>query len=137
MRYAITLAAVIAALFMGAPASRAQVGLSVNIGPPPVCPYGYFDYAPYSCAPYGYYGPAWFTNGIFIGAGPWYHGGPRFHGWVDRRYDPRFGYHGPMPRRGDRDYWDHGRWRNQPHGDYHDFHGNERRDGRGHVYHGH
>jgi len=31
------------------------------------------DY-PYACAPYGYYGPEWFSGGIFIGAGPWYHG---------------------------------------------------------------
>jgi len=54
---------------------------------PPVCPYGYFDYAPYACAPYGYYGPSWFSGGVFIGAGPWYHGyygrggrGPRYYG---------------------------------------------------------
>ena len=45
-----------------------------NIGVAPVCPYGYFDYAPYDCAPYGYYGPDWFVGGIFIGAGPWFHG---------------------------------------------------------------
>ena len=52
----------------------------MNVGPEPVCPYGYFDYAPYNCAPYGYYGPTWFANGIFIGAGPWFHGPHGFHG---------------------------------------------------------
>jgi hypothetical protein len=60
--------------------SQAQVGFRVGVavGPgyvagPPVCAYGYYDYYPYTCAPYGYYGPNWFANGIFIGAGPWYH----------------------------------------------------------------
>jgi len=36
----------------------APAQVSINIGPAPVCPYGYFDYAPYDCAPYGFYGPA-------------------------------------------------------------------------------
>ncbi|MFZ0337505.1 MAG: hypothetical protein WAL45_05695, partial [Terracidiphilus sp.] len=58
------------------------VGIGVNIGPEPVCPYGYFDYPPYDCAPYGYYGPDWFLNGIFIGAGPWFHGPHGFYGHV-------------------------------------------------------
>src|ERR1035438_6347406 len=26
---------------------------------PPVCPYGYYSYSPYACAPYGFYGPRW------------------------------------------------------------------------------
>jgi hypothetical protein len=43
--------------------SPAQVAIS--IGAAPICPYGYFDYAPYPCAPYGYYGPDWFTGGGF------------------------------------------------------------------------
>jgi len=43
----------------------------------PYCPYGYYDYAPYSCSPYGYYGPDWFNGGVFIGAGPWFHGRTR------------------------------------------------------------
>lgn len=51
------------------------------VGPAPVCAYGYFPYAPYACAPVGYYGPDWFVNGVFIGAGPWFHG---FHGPVVR-----------------------------------------------------
>ncbi len=97
----------------------AQVSVGVNIGAAPVCPYGYFDYAPYDCAPYGYYGPDWFVGGLFIGAGPWFHGRERFYGHVDNRYDPHHGYAGPMPGRRERPF-------------YH-FHGNEARDGRGHV----
>lgn len=97
--------------------ARAQV--SVDIGVAPLCPYGYFDYAPYNCAPYGYYGPDWFTGGIFIGAGPWFHGHPGFYGHVDNRFDPRHGYAGPFPDRGERAF--------------NHFHGNEARDGQGHV----
>jgi hypothetical protein len=74
-------------------AQRWSVG--VGIGPvyggygpayvgPPVCSYGYYDYYPYACAPYGFYGPGWFDGGVFIGAGPWYRGGfygrSRFNG---------------------------------------------------------
>jgi hypothetical protein len=87
-----------AALLSCATLAPAQV--SINIGVAPVCPYGYFDYAPYDCAPYGYYGPDWFTGGVFIGAGPWFHGPHGFYGHVDNRFDPRHGYHGPMPPRG-------------------------------------
>ena len=47
-----------------APMGSAQI--AVDIGVAPVCPYGYFDYAPYDCAPYGYYGPDWFVGGIFL-----------------------------------------------------------------------
>ena len=73
----------------GERAAPAQI--SVGIGVAPVCPYGYYDYAPYNCSPYGYYGPDWFTGGLFIGAGPWFHGGHGFYGHVDNRYDPRNG----------------------------------------------
>ena len=52
----------------------APAQVSINIGPEPVCPYGYYDFTPYDCAPYGYYGPDWFSGGVFIGAGPWFHG---------------------------------------------------------------
>lgn len=97
----------------------AQVSIGINIGPAPLCPYGYFDYAPYSCAPYGYYGPDWFIDGVFIGAGPWFHGPYGFAGHVDNRYDPRHGYKGPLPARG-AEAFNH-------------FSGNEARDGRGHV----
>ena len=56
----------------------ARVGVGIGVGGyvdgPPVCAYGYYPDYPYACAPYGYYGPSWFTGGVFIGAGPWYHG---------------------------------------------------------------
>jgi hypothetical protein len=109
--------AVAAAALTAAPLAPAQI--SVNIGTPPGCPYGYFDYAPYDCAPYGYYGPDWFNGGLFIGAGPWFHGPHGFYGHVDNRYDPHHGYHGPMPERGA-----------QP---FNHFNGNEARDGNGHI----
>jgi len=110
-------------LFLAAaPNTHAQV--SISIGPAPVCPYGYYDYAPYGCAPYGYYGPEWFVNGVFIGAGPWYHGRHDFRGHVDNRYDPHHGYHGAYPHHGER----------AEHHDHSDFHGNEVRDGRGHSH---
>jgi hypothetical protein len=78
---------------------RAQV--AVGLGPAPICPYGYYEAPPYNCAPDGYYGPEWFSGGIFIGAGPWYRGG-RFYGHVDHGLDYRKGYRGPLPARGDR-----------------------------------
>ncbi len=60
--------------------SQAQVSIHVQIGPSygyyhpePVCVYGYYPYYPFGCAPYGYWGPQWFVDGVFIGAGPWYH----------------------------------------------------------------
>ena len=60
-------AALSVGLLAGNCVSPAQV--VVGIGVAPACPYGYYDYAPYSCSPYGYYGPDWFNGGIFIGAG--------------------------------------------------------------------
>ena len=113
----LTIATLAAALFCCARTAPAQV--SINIGVAPACPYGYFDYAPYDCAPYGYYGPDWFVGGLFIGAGPWFHGPHGFYGHVDNRYDPRHGYRGPLPGRGA-----------EP---FNHFQGNEARDGRGHV----
>jgi hypothetical protein len=108
-------------LALAAPSARAQVSFGIQIGSPPVCPYGYFDYAPYNCAPFGYYGPEWFQGGVFLGSGPWYRGPRGFHGWVNRRYDPRYGYRGGFPHRGERPDW--GRHR----GWEHNFHGNYRR----------
>jgi hypothetical protein len=107
----------LAALGLMRPAPS-QVAVGVNIGPAPICPYGYFDYAPYDCAPYGYYGPDWFAGGVFIGVGPWFHGREGFHGHVDNRFDPHHGYNGPLPPRGA-----------QP---FNHFQANEARDGRGH-----
>ena len=60
------------------PKANAQV--TVNIGVPPVCSYGYYNYAPYACAPVGFYGPGYFYNGIFLGMGPWAGWGYN-HGW--------------------------------------------------------
>ena len=114
---ALAFSALAAAAVSGFSSAPAQV--SVNIGVAPVCPYGYYDYAPYNCAPYGYYGPDWFVGGVFIGAGPWFHGPHGFYGHVDNHYDPRHGYHGPYPAHGE-----------QP---YNNFHANEARDGNGHV----
>ncbi len=84
--------------------SSAAPNVSVNVGVEPVCPYGYYDFAPYGCAPYGYYG---------------FHGPHDFHGHVDNRFDPHHGYAGPHPDRGDKPF--------------NHFHGNEMRDGRGHA----
>src|SRR5580700_9887308 len=96
----LVLAAVVAIGFtIAAPRSQAQV--AVEIGPAPVCPYGYYDVPPYDCAPYGYYGPQWFANGVFIGVGPWFHGDEHFRGNVDNRYHPDRGYHGPFPAHGE------------------------------------
>src|SRR6202041_944164 len=95
-----TLAAIAAICFaVTAPKTQAQV--QVDIGVAPECPYGYYDVAPYDCAPYGYYGPEWFTGGVFIGAGPWFHGPAGFHGHVNNHFHPDHGYTGPRPARGE------------------------------------
>lgn len=56
---------------LAASSPRAEAQVSINIGVAPECPYGYYDVAPYNCAPSGYYGPEWFNGAVFIGAGPW------------------------------------------------------------------
>ncbi len=116
--YSWKLPAVFATALLGA-ATLAPAQISVSVGAAPVCPYGYFDYAPYNCTPYGYYGPDWFNGGVFIGAGPWFHGHPGFYGHVDNRYDPRHGYAGPFPNRGEQAF--------------NHFHGNEAHDPQGHI----
>jgi hypothetical protein len=122
----LALAAIAAiAISPAAPRAAAQISFNVGIGVAPECPYGYYDYNPYGCAPYGYYGPEWFHRGIFIGAGPWFHGRDNFYGRVNNRYDRQDGYNGGYPNNGDRA---HGRGRSPRH-----FRGNEMRDGRGHV----
>jgi hypothetical protein len=93
----------------------------VAVGGPPICPYGYYETPPYSCAPDGYYGPEWFSGGVFIGAGPWYHGPAHFYGPVDHRLDYRKGYRGAFPARGAR-----------PAEHRAEFHGNAMHDPRGH-----
>ena len=119
----LVLAAVVAICFsVTAPQTQAQV--AVEVGPAPVCPYGYYDVPPYDCAPYGYYGPEWFSGGVFIGVGPWFHGPEGFHGHVNNHFHPDHGYAGPHPARGEHavrpvDHIEH-------------FKGNEVRDGHGH-----
>ena len=84
------------------PKAGAQIAIDIG-GPPPVCPYGYYGYAPYGCAPAGYYGPGYFHSGIFLGVGPWAYwgyrngwGGYRFRGGGGGRYrgSVGYGYHG-------------------------------------------
>jgi hypothetical protein len=77
----LSLAAAVAVIGFTAAAPEAQAQIE------PMCPYGYYDYAPYACAPYGYYGPEWFTGGVFLGAGPWFHGHDRFRGEEEHRFD--------------------------------------------------
>jgi hypothetical protein len=126
-RFSCVIALAAVALGGAVAAPRAEAGISINIGAEPVCPYGYYDYPPYACAPYGYYGPEWFSGGVFIGAGPWFHGPAHFYGHVDNRFDPRRGYRGTLPDRGDRP----DPVRHVEHID--GFRGNEMRDGLGHV----
>ena len=102
---------------MAAPSAHAQpVVFGVGVGPvyvglPPACPYGYYPYYPYACAPYGYYGPEWFVGGVFIGAGPWFHGwhghsaywgrpGYYGHGYVRPGYNGRGAFRGGPVARG-------------------------------------
>ena len=119
--------AVLGILFVVGSLAQAQVAVGVRVGggyydyddlgPPPVCTYGYYAHYPYACAPYGYYGPDYFIGGVFIGAGPWYHD-------YDRGYWPRYygrGYYG----RGD-----HG------HGYYGHRYGGPYYGGRGYGYRG-
>src|ERR1700679_715589 len=104
------------------PKTEAQVAVGVA----PDCPYGYYDVAPYNCAPTGYYGPEWFSGDVFIGAGPWFHGSADFSGRVNNRLHPEHGYKGALPARGEKA---------EPvkRVDSAHFKGNEVRDGGGHV----
>jgi len=96
--------------FVAVPAvySQAQVAIGVQVGPaygyydpPPVCEYGFYPYYPYACAPYGYWGPDYFVDGVFIGVGPWYrwyYTHPAFYRGYYRGWDHGF-----------RGGWDHDR----------------------------
>jgi hypothetical protein len=119
-------AAAVAGCLAMAVVPTARAGVSVDIGVAPECPYGYYDAAPYGCAPSGYYGPEWFSGDVFIGAGPWFHGPSNFRGNVNRSYHPDNGYRGPMPNRGEK--FDPAKRVDREH-----FSGNEERDGRGHA----
>lgn len=109
-----------------APKAVAQVQVTVDVGPAPECPYGYYEAAPYTCAPYGYYGPEWFAGGVFVGAGPWFHGSNEFRGHVDNRFHSDNGYKGKYPGRGEKAEPSNRLDKND------NFKGNEVRDGRGH-----
>lgn len=128
MRY-LRFLALLGIFLLPAAYSQAQVAVGVRVGPAyvgaaPVCSYGYYAYYPYACAPYGYYGPQWFAGGVFIGAGPWFHGSEGFRGNVDNSFDPNHGYNGARPKVGDKA----AAQRRDPA----QFKGNETRDGRGH-----
>ena len=78
VRYLKYLALLVAVLALPTVHSQAQVSIGVRIGPtygiynaPPVCEYGFYPDYPFACAPYGYWGPNYFVNGVFIGVGPW------------------------------------------------------------------
>jgi hypothetical protein len=116
--------AAVAAIAFAAAAPVAQAQISISIGAEPACPYGYYDYAPYSCSPNGYYGPQYFNSGVFVGVGPWFHGANDFHGTVNNRFDPQHGYRGRMPSVGDKA---------ETPAKAQAFKGNEERDGRGNV----
>jgi len=91
--------------------AQVRVGIGVGVGggyvaaAPPACVYGYYDYYPYACAPYGYYGPSYFVDGVFVGVGPWYHWGHPAYFW-NRGYYGRPGYWG---RGNGRPGWGYGR----------------------------
>jgi hypothetical protein len=118
--------AAVAGVCITASPSKAQAQISINIGVAPECPYGYYDAAPYNCAPAGYYGPEWFSGDVFIGAGPWFRGANEFRGHVDNSFHPEHGYKGALPNRGEKA---------EPakRVDHDHFKGNEERDGRGHA----
>ena len=123
----LVLAAAVAAVCLSVTAPKAEAQVSVDIGAEPECPYGYYDFEPYACAPYGYYAPEWFVGGLFLGAGPWFHGPANFHGHVDSRFDVRRGYTGRIPNRGDN------REASKPLEQIDNFRGDEMHDARGHV----
>src|ERR1039457_567463 len=100
--FAFLLLAAGAGISFTATAPKAAAQVNVDIGVAPDCPYGYYDVAPYACAPAGYYGQEWFNGGVFIGVGPWFHGPAEFKGHVNNRFHPNFGYKGAMPQRGEK-----------------------------------
>lgn len=137
MRY-VKYVALLAVLMVPLAYSQAQVrvGIGVGVGPgyvagPPACAYGYYNYYPYACAPYGYYGPSYFVNGLFVGVGPWYHWGHPAWFW-NRGYYGRAGYWGGRD-------WDHDRGWNGRGGYVHGyagggFHGREAFHGGGEFH---
>ncbi len=116
MKYLTYVALVSALMLVPLAYAQAEVhfGVGVAVGPgyvgyvggAPACAYGYYDYYPYACAPYGYYGPQWFVNGVFIGAGPWYHPRAYYYGrYYGRDWDHRYYARGDYGREYDRGYF--------------------------------
>jgi hypothetical protein len=95
-------------------ALAASPQVDVQIGGPryavePRCDYGYYDYAPYACAPIGFWGPEFFWRGHFRGVGPWagygrhYNRGPGELQFRAVHTDGRYRYRQrPMDREGHR-----------------------------------
>src|ERR1700739_4518607 len=98
LKYAGLAAVLLAFILCAAGNAQAQVKVGIGVGvgpvyvgPEPVCTWGYYPYYPYACAPYAYWGPNYFFNGVFIGVGPWYHA----HYWGrDWDHGYRGGYYG-------------------------------------------
>jgi len=112
MRY-LKYAALAGVLLFAAASAEAQVRVGVGIGvgplavgPEPVCAYGYYSYYPYACAPYGYWAPSYFVNGVFVGVGPWYHAHGHGAYWGPRGYYGRGDYGHP--------YYGHPGWHGRP-----------------------
>lgn len=124
--FSVLMLAAVAGICFTAAAPKADAQISVSIGAAPDCPYGYYDYAPYDCAPTGYYGPEWFNGEAFVGVGPWFKGDDNFRGNVDNTLDPQHGYKGEKPQRGEKA-------ESSKRVDKDHFKGNEERDGRGHA----
>jgi len=124
----VLISAVLLAAGIAAPDAFAQRHEHEKAGPPPECPYGYFDFSPYDCAPYGYYGSEWFHEGAFMGASPWFRGPEDFHGQVDDHFNPHYGYKGNLPQRGEQ------RDNQHPVDHVRNFRSTEERDGKGNQY---
>jgi hypothetical protein len=67
------------ALFTG---SRAQAQVSVSIGQPPVCPYGYYKDRLTTARQMATMGPEWLSGGVFFGVGPWFLGPEHMDTWI-------------------------------------------------------
>src|SRR5258708_31967252 len=106
-------------MFVGVSAAYTQRGVNgvgvraAYLGPAPVCGYGYYGYYPYACAPYGYYGPDYFVSGVFVGAGPWFHGFYGRPGFYGRGYYGSAFYRRPGFIERGRGFEGHGRFQHR------------------------
>ena len=116
------------AFYATAPTTVAQV--SVDIGVAPDCPYGYYDVRSLRLRSLRLLRFGAVPGGVFIGAGPWFHGSENFQGHVNNRCQiaDHCRYRGatPQPRR--ETPTESIASITSPH-----FKGNEVRDGRGHA----